>query len=63
MSAAPLSRPAGKRRGEWRIALRRLIMDWRFFATHAVRDDDGYVHGTWDRSDISYSGRSSPQRT
>jgi ketosteroid isomerase-like protein len=44
-----------KRRGEWRIIPRRLIMDWRFFADGTLfATDDGYFHGTWDRSDISY---------
>ena len=44
-----------RRNGEWRIALRRLIMDWRFFADGTLfATDDGYVHGTWDKNDISY---------
>jgi hypothetical protein len=44
-----------KRDGEWRIVIRRLIMDYRFVADGSVfGDDDGYVKGTWDRGDVSY---------
>jgi hypothetical protein len=40
-------------------------MDWRFFADGTLfATDDGYVHGTWDRSDISYQRPLAiPQRT
>ena len=44
-----------KREGEWRIALRRLIMDYRYVADgSSFRDDDGYQKGTQDRGDVSY---------
>jgi hypothetical protein len=42
-----------RRDGEWKIALRRLVLDWRFEADGSVfNTDDRYVHGTWDRSDM-----------
>ena len=45
-----------KRNGEWRIGLRRVIMDWRFRADSGpwVRARRGYPAGTWDKSDLSY---------
>lgn len=45
-----------KRRGEWRILLRRLIMDWRFTADGSVWGSNvfNYEHGRWDRQDASY---------
>ena len=44
-----------KRDGEWRIAVRRLVMDYRYVADGAVfGDGDGYPTGAQDRSDISY---------
>ena len=45
-----------RRDGEWKIALRRLITDWRFEADGSVFTvtPDGYPHGTWDRRDLSY---------
>jgi len=44
-----------RRDGEWKIALRQLLLDWRFEADgSAFNTDDLYVHGTWDRSDMSY---------
>jgi hypothetical protein len=44
-----------KRNGEWRIVVRRLIMDWRFIADGSVwQKPDSYEHGTWDKSDASY---------
>ncbi|MEC9344078.1 MAG: nuclear transport factor 2 family protein [Pseudomonadota bacterium] len=44
-----------RRNGEWRIALRQLILDLRFTADGAAGNvEDGYYHGTWDRTDISY---------
>lgn len=44
-----------RRNGEWKVALRRVISDWRFQADGSVYNlPDGYVHGTWDKSDLSY---------
>ena len=44
-----------RRDGEWRIALRRLIMDFRATADGSGFDgSDGYPLGTWDRGDASY---------
>ncbi|HWK13926.1 MAG TPA: nuclear transport factor 2 family protein [Rhizobiaceae bacterium] len=45
-----------KRDGEWRIALRRLAMDWRIDADGGrwFKDKRPYPPGTWDRTDISY---------
>lgn len=44
-----------RRNGEWKVALRRTITDWRFQADGSVYNvHDGYVHGTWDKSDLSY---------
>jgi ketosteroid isomerase-like protein len=44
-----------RRNGEWRIAARELVIDWR---AEADPSDYGrahtYPHGTWDRSDPSY---------
>jgi len=45
-----------KRADEWRIALRRLVMDYRYLADGSVfGDSDGYPNGTQDRSDSSYA--------
>lgn len=45
-----------RRDGEWRIALRRLALDARMTADGSVfSTDDNYFHGTWDKSDVSYS--------
>ena len=44
-----------RRSGDWKIALRHLVLDWRFEADGtAFNTNDGYVHGTWDTSDMSY---------
>lgn len=44
-----------KRDGEWRIAIRQLVLDWRFVADGILfNTDDHYFHGTWDKTDISY---------
>lgn len=46
-----------RRDGEWRIVVRRLVLDFFYeargsvFGTEAQRD---YVKGTWDRTDVSY---------
>jgi hypothetical protein len=46
-----------RRDGEWRIVVRRLVLDYFFeakgsvFGTEAQRD---YAKGTWDRTDLSY---------
>jgi hypothetical protein len=45
-----------KRDGDWRIALRRLIIDWQFDADGtSFNADNGYENGTWDRTDSSYA--------
>jgi ketosteroid isomerase-like protein len=51
-----------RRDGEWKIAVRRVLRDWRFDvsgAKFAVRedlqtDDRGFPLGRWDRHDLSY---------
>lgn len=45
-----------KRNGEWKISLRRLIVDWRFEAGATAWDGGRppYPAGTWDRNDPSY---------
>jgi hypothetical protein len=44
-----------KRDGEWRIAVRRLVMDYSYIVDgSAFGDGDRYPIGTWDRSDLSY---------
>lgn len=44
-----------RRNGEWRIALRQLVLDLRFTADGTVGGiEDGYYHGRWDRDDVSY---------
>jgi hypothetical protein len=44
-----------RRNGEWRIVVRQIATDLRLTADGSLFDtDDGYYHGTWDRSDISY---------
>lgn len=47
-----------RRDGAWRIAFRRLVMDWRFQADGTIfTTSDGYAHGTWDKTDLSYRKR------
>jgi hypothetical protein len=44
-----------RRDGEWRIALRREVSDWKFTADGSVFNiPDGFPQGTWDRTDLSY---------
>lgn len=44
-----------KRDGEWKIAMRRLIMDFRVLADGSIFGEwDGYEKGTQDKSDFSY---------
>ena len=44
-----------KRDGEWRILLRRLILDYRYLADGTIFGEwDGYQKGTQDRADVSY---------
>jgi hypothetical protein len=44
-----------KRDDEWRIAVRRLVLDYRYLADGSVFGDwDGYPKGVQDRTDISY---------
>ena len=44
-----------KRDGTWRVAVRRLLIDYRYGADgSAFGDADGYPTGTQDRTDISY---------
>jgi hypothetical protein len=46
-----------KRDGEWRIVVRRLILDYHFEAQGTVfgtPSQIAYAKGTWDRSDVSY---------
>lgn len=45
-----------RRNGEWRIALRRVIMDWRTYADGSawLKGRRGYPTGTWDKNDLSY---------
>jgi ketosteroid isomerase-like protein len=44
-----------KRDGEWRIALRRLVLDYRYLADGTIFGAwDGYPKGTQDRGDVSY---------
>jgi hypothetical protein len=39
----------------WKIALRRVVIDWRFKASDVVWDGpSAFPAGTWDRSDLSY---------
>lgn len=41
--------------GAWKIALRRLVIDWRFKAADVTWEGPkSFPSGTWDRSDISY---------
>jgi hypothetical protein len=47
-----------RRDGEWRIVLRRLVIDWRMNSsepTLALKRLTRYPHGTWDTSDPSYA--------
>ncbi len=41
-----------RRDGEWRIAHRRTLIEWR--GELKAHMPEGYAHGTWDRSDPSY---------
>lgn len=44
-----------RRDGEWRIALRRVVLDYRYLADGEIFTQSiGYPGGTWDRSDMSY---------
>ena len=46
-----------KRDGEWRIVVRRLILDYFYEAEGSVFDTEAqrvYQKGTWDRTDVSY---------
>ena len=46
-----------KRDGEWRIVVRRLVLDFFYEAKGSVFGTPAqleYAKGTWDRSDISY---------
>jgi hypothetical protein len=45
-----------KRGGEWKIQIRRVVMDWRGRLDGGpwVRNKRGYPVGTWDKSDLSY---------
>src|SRR5579871_3447028 len=44
-----------RRDGEWRIAVRRVLMDFRATADGSRFDAlDGYPGGRWDRADLSY---------
>jgi len=44
-----------KRNGEWKIALRRLVIDWRFKADDVTWDGPkSFPAGTWDHNDMSY---------
>jgi hypothetical protein len=45
-----------RRNGEWRIALRRVTMDWRTYADSSawLKGRRGYPAGTWDKTDLSY---------
>lgn len=44
-----------RRDGEWKIALRRLVIDWRFKAADVSWEGPkSFPSGTWDKADISY---------
>lgn len=44
-----------KRNGTWRIAHRRMVVDWQYSADGAEsHSPDGYLRGTRDKSDTSY---------
>jgi hypothetical protein len=45
-----------RRNGEWRIALRRVVMEWRCRADSGpwIGSRRGYPAGTWDKTDLSY---------
>ena len=44
-----------RRDGEWRIARRRLVVDYRYLADGVIFGDwDGYLKGAQDETDISY---------
>lgn len=45
-----------KRGGEWKIALRRLVIDWRFKADGLVWEGPkSFPAGKWDKTDLSYA--------
>jgi hypothetical protein len=46
-----------RRAGEWRVILRRLVIDWRFNAGNwaPARRLDQHPRGTWDTGDLSYA--------
>jgi SnoaL-like domain len=46
-----------RRDGEWRIVVRRVVLDYAFAAQGTVNGSDqqrAYPKGTWDRTDMSY---------
>lgn len=44
-----------RRNGEWRIAHRRLVIDWSLTADGSESHNaDGYIRGSWDKHDVSY---------
>lgn len=45
-----------KRDGEWKIQVRRVVMDWRGRLDGGpwIRNRRGYPMGTWDKDDMSY---------
>jgi hypothetical protein len=44
------------RRGEdWKIVLRRLVIDWRMNAGSSARHPEEHLRGTWDLTDPSYA--------
>jgi hypothetical protein len=44
-----------KRNGVWKIALRRLVIDWRFKAEDVTWEGPkSFPAGTWDQGDLSY---------
>lgn len=45
-----------KRDGEWKIQIRRVVMDWRGRLDGGpwIRSRRGYPCGTWDKTDLSY---------
>ncbi len=45
-----------KRNGEWKISLRKLVMDWRLEADASVwAKRASQTVGTWDKNDLSYT--------
>ena len=46
-----------RRDGAWRIAVRRLVLDYAFTTegtVHGTPTHEAYPKGTWDRRDLSY---------